>query len=737
MRSSLRELGRLEALEAGEGSAFARVKVTGDGRGVLLQGLGGAVVVPFDGPKVPQQIPLKADLKGLERGEVAWSADGNLASTCLDGQLQLLQMKVELEEIYVPEIFEHGFSAMPRLCWGSGPRPAHLALWRPKDVRLQLWRGNGLETLPEERPLRGIAWGPEHLLAVWSGRALGFPCEKLATGALHLWHTQPETPMQVDLPVDGGVCDVAWSQGSERTAVGHRLTAVESDGKVTVWSIDIADCLEITVLCTMSSSRSLIDTWEMLHSGGDTFCLVPFAAFRLCGADVESAQLLAAVRVKGEEKVLPVASLSAWPAPRVWRGDRWQELHREGCAITVHGWSPALGGHRRWLLSVAHALGPMVGHLKRSRVLLWDVETDMPVRELKLLEDCPVHRFRFERSEGSPGSAVLACALVDGRSLLVEMDGEASVTSATILGDAWNGAAPTGARWRNWPRGAQDLRLLPCRRVAMTLRRREMAGDTEAGDAVVVYGRSFESSNYRQLMLGRSMEADVPKSPDAAIKSLSSFLASRSFPDATAELERSLRRAAKPTAATLLLEPGSHAAAQLEGQLQAALLWCADPPLELGEDGRLGHLRQLINDAVDSDGPLLKPLLVFLLSLHAWQHSLRSPLLPLLPPCSQENLRLYHYSTALDQAWQPFFREGSFFRLRSRLWSFLRSSWNIALRSLVRARGWRWRSRCSIWIQRSLEVRMGLGCCRLMAWWKSSRWNMATQVKDPHHGKSH
>lgn len=41
------------------------------------------------------------------------------------------------------------------------------------------------------------------------------------------------------------------------------------------------------------------------------------------------------------------------------------------------------------------------------------------------LEDCPVHRFRFERSEGSPGSAVLACALVDGRSLLVEMDGEA------------------------------------------------------------------------------------------------------------------------------------------------------------------------------------------------------------------------------------------------------------------------------------------------------------------------
>lgn len=25
--------------------------------------------------------------------------------------------------------------------------------------------------------------------------------------------------------------DVAWSQGSERTAVGHRLTAVESDGK--------------------------------------------------------------------------------------------------------------------------------------------------------------------------------------------------------------------------------------------------------------------------------------------------------------------------------------------------------------------------------------------------------------------------------------------------------------------------------------------------------------------------
>ena len=27
-----------------------------------------------------------------------------------------------------------------------------------------------------------------------------------------------------------------------------------------------------------------------------------------------------------------------------------------------------------------------------------------------------------------------------------------------ILGDAWNAAAPTGASWRNWPRGPLGLR---------------------------------------------------------------------------------------------------------------------------------------------------------------------------------------------------------------------------------------------------------------------------------------
>ena len=37
--------------------------------------------------------------------------------------------------------------------------------------------------------------------------------------------------------------------------------------------------------------------------------------------------------------------------------------------------------------------------------------------------------------------------------------------------------------FRRTAAGAQDLRLLPCRRVAMTLRRREMAGDTEARDS--------------------------------------------------------------------------------------------------------------------------------------------------------------------------------------------------------------------------------------------------------------
>ena len=55
-----------------------------------------------------------------------------------------------------------------------------------------------------------------------------------------------------------------------------------------------------------------------------------------------------------------------------------------------------------------------------------------------------------------------------------------------------------------------------------------------------------QPNQLRETAPGTSSVQNTPE------RGLSSFLASRSFPDATAELERSLRRAAKPTAATLL-----------------------------------------------------------------------------------------------------------------------------------------------------------------------------------------
>ena len=38
--------------------------------------------------------------------------------------------------------------------------------------------------------------------------------------------------------------------------------------------------------------------------------------------------------------------------------------------------------------------------------------------------------------------------------MYITHDGEAP--QHIILGDAWNAAAPTGASWRNWPRGHGD-----------------------------------------------------------------------------------------------------------------------------------------------------------------------------------------------------------------------------------------------------------------------------------------
>ncbi|CAL1172427.1 unnamed protein product [Cladocopium goreaui] len=86
----------------------ARVKVTRDGFGVLLRqpSTCGATLYAF-APKVPQQLPLRSDARGMERGEVSWSTDGKyLASTGLEGKLQLLRKE---ENGYVEvALLEHG-----------------------------------------------------------------------------------------------------------------------------------------------------------------------------------------------------------------------------------------------------------------------------------------------------------------------------------------------------------------------------------------------------------------------------------------------------------------------------------------------------------------------------------------------------------------------------------------------------------------------------------------------------
>lgn len=284
-----------------------------------------------------------------------------------------------------------------------------------------------------------------------------------------------------------------------------------------------------------------------------------------------------------------------------------------------------------------------MGHVKRCRVQLWSTEGAdapvVPVMEISTLEDCPLHRLRV--MEGG-----LLGAAVDGTARLISL--EESAPQHIILGDAWNAAAPTGASWRNWPRGVIDACILPCHRIAVTLRHRQMAGDCEEGDAVVVFGRHFEGSNYRRLLMGRNMEADLPRDEDAALKSLGCFLSHLELDATSLDLARQQAARYLDRVQSMLgeLSPA------FKSQVEAAAAWCSpeDPSLQ-----------RLINNAVEADdGDLLKSLVHFFLSLHAWHHALRSPL---LPPAPWEEGRLCCVAEALDQSWRPFMREGSTYRL--------------------------------------------------------------------------
>lgn len=142
-----------------------------------------------------------------------------------------------------------------------------------------------------------------------------------------------------------------------------------------------------------------------------------------------------------------------------------------------------------------------VGHLKRSKVRLYGQNGLM---ELPMLQDCPVHRFRF-----LPKHLLVAC--VDGTARVVHLRTQEQL----VLGEPWNGVAPTGARWRNCFRGAVDVQQVAGRWV-VTWRHRDM----EQGDAMVVYGRHFEGSNYRRLLLSRSLEADITSANAALARAL-------------------------------------------------------------------------------------------------------------------------------------------------------------------------------------------------------------------------
>lgn len=479
--------------------------------------------------------------------------------------------------------------------------------------------------------MKGIAWCPHWpLLAVWY-------CFGDASKSLHLWST--ESLQEVHLTFGRQVCDVAWSPHWDTDAA--TAAAVLQDGQVILWSARTEEMqLETSVLQKLPQfAQPSVDSWEVQWSpegtGTARLVLQPWRNLRVSGAVHNNAvaELHFTVTPKNaQEKVLPAGSLAAWPSPKIWR-QQWTEIALEGFALTIHGWSP----DGRCLLVVAHALSAAVGHVKRCRVQLWSTEGAdapvVPVMEISTLEDCPLHRLRV--MEGG-----LLGAAVDGTARLISL--EESAPQHIILGDAWNAAAPTGASWRNWPRGVIDACILPCHRIAVTLRHRQMAGDCEEGDAVVVFGRHFEGSNYRRLLMGRNMEADLPRDEDAALKSLGCFLSHLELDATSLDLARQQATRYLDRVQSMLgeLSPA------FKSQVEAAAAWCSpeDPSLQ-----------RLINNAVEADdGDLLKSLVHFFLSLHAWHHALRSPL---LPPAPWEEGRLCCVAEALDQSWRPFMRE--------------------------------------------------------------------------------
>ncbi|CAJ1409901.1 unnamed protein product, partial [Effrenium voratum] len=200
--------------------------------------------------------------------------------------------------------------------------------------------------------------------------------------------------------------------------------------------------------------------------------------------------------------------------------------------------------------------------------------------------------------------------------------------------------------------GACCGHFLPFRRVAVVLRTREMQGDDQDGDSVVVYGPHYRGCEYRRLLLARSIEADLPADGQAATRSLAAFLALLGLETAFASAE--YHSAATSAASPLQL-------ARMEAQRQAAAAWCSGSTLSFQGEER--SLPWLINFAVDcDDAELLQALLHFFLSFYGCAAELRSPLLPPVQWPEEESgvVRLWHYS-ALRKDWR--LREGSVFRL--------------------------------------------------------------------------
>lgn len=145
----LPELGRIDAVD---GKLLVSVE------GVLLWRLHGATL--YDWEEAPRELPLVADQRGLQRGEVHWSLDGlSLASTCQEGKLQVLQ--VDSEEV---KVYAHGFQGFPRISWKTA-----LVLWKPKERYVQLETGAETDLLLEIFMLRSR------------------PTD-LVRGASHTWH---------------------------------------------------------------------------------------------------------------------------------------------------------------------------------------------------------------------------------------------------------------------------------------------------------------------------------------------------------------------------------------------------------------------------------------------------------------------------------------------------------------------------------------------------------------------